>query len=122
MSKIYDSNNVLVKEDDQYSIGTVLDFLEENNILHMKWDCLSKLIKTMAGDSCTAFNTVGEMIKEIPEVVDCGEECAFLCVIDDDRQGNESKWFVLGWDYEDDEILCNRILQEYFTEYRVVEK
>ena len=62
MSKIYDNNNMLVKEDDQYSIGTVLDFLEENNILYMKWNCLSKLIKTMAGDSCTTFNTVGEMI------------------------------------------------------------
>ena len=44
MSKIYDNNNMLVKEDDQYSIGTVLDFLEENNILYMKWNCLSKLI------------------------------------------------------------------------------
>ncbi len=122
MSKIYDNNNMLVKEDDQYSIGTVLDFLEENNILYMKWNCLSKLIKTMAGDSCTTFNTVGEMIKEIPEIVDCGEECAFLCVIDDDRQENESKWFVLGWDYEDNTNLCNKILQEYFPKYRVVEE
>lgn len=70
---------MLVKEDDQYSIGTMLDVLKENDILYMKWNCLSKLIKIMAGDSCTTFNTVDEMIKEIPEIVDCGEECAF-CV------------------------------------------
>ena len=44
----------------------------------------------------------------------------FLCVIDNDRQGNESKWFVLGWDYEDNAELCNKILQEYFTRYRVM--
>lgn len=70
---------MLVKEDDQYSIGTMLDVLKENDILYMKWNCFSKLIKIMVGDSYTTFNTVDERIKEITEIVDCGEECAF-CV------------------------------------------
>lgn len=122
MAKIFDNNNKIMIQDDQYLIGTVIEFLEDNDIICMQFDYLSKLIETMTGDSCTAFNTIGEMIKEIPDIVSCGEECAFLFVIDNDRQGNESKWFILGWNYEDDIELCNRILQEYFPGYRVVEE
>ncbi|MCM1234780.1 MAG: hypothetical protein NC489_32155 [Ruminococcus flavefaciens] len=122
MTKIFDSNNKLVRQDDQYPIGTVIEFLEDNDIICMQFGYLSKLIETMTGDSCTAFNTIGEMIEEIPDIISCGEECAFLYVIDNDRQGNECKWFILGWDYEDDIELCNKILQEYFPQYRVVEE
>lgn len=121
MIKIFDNNNKLVRQDDQLSIYTIIEFLEDNNICCMLWETLSNLIASMTGDSCTTFNTIGEMIKEIPDIVSCGEDCAFLCVIDNDRQGNESKWFILGWNYENDIELCNRILQEYFPQYRVAE-
>lgn len=122
MTKIFDTNNKIVRQDDQYPIGTVLDFLEDNDIIYLQWKRLSKLIETMTGDASTVFNTIGEMIAEIPEIISCGEECAFLNVINNDRQGSESKWFILGWNYEDDIILCNKILQEYFPGFIIVEK
>ena len=121
MTKIFDTNNKIVRQDDQYPISTVLDFLEDNDIIYSRWERLSELIETMTGDASTAFNTISEMITEIPEIVSCGEECAFLNVIDNDRQGDESKWFILGWNYEDNLKLCNEILQEYFSGYKVIE-
>lgn len=111
-------NNKLVLIDDQYPIGTVLDFLQDNSINCMLFEYLSELVETMTGDSCTSFNTIGEMIKEIPEIVSCGEECAFLCVIDDDN----TKWYILGWNHEDNAKLWNGILQTYFPDYTVVEE
>lgn len=114
MGKLYE-NNKLHREDDQMICGTVLDFLEDTDRNYQYYPCLSNLIETMTGDACTAFNTIGEMIEEIPDIVSCGEECAFLCVHDD----NDSKWFVLGWDHEDNETLWNQILQTYFPNFRV---
>lgn len=122
MTKIFDTNNKIVRQDDQYPISTVLDFLEDNDIIYSLWERLSELIEIMTGDASTAFNTIGEMITEIPGIISCGEECAFLNVIDNDRQGNESKWFILGWNYEDDITICNNILQEYFPDYKVIEE
>lgn len=116
MGKIIDKNGNTIKQDDQYSYGTVVDFLEENNISCMEWDCLSDLVKTMTGDACTLFNTIGEMIKEIPDILSCSEECAFLYTSD-----NKTRWFILDWDYEGNTEQNNKILHTYFPEYEVIE-
>ena len=116
MGKIIDSKGTVLKQDENFSYGTVVNFLYENDINSMEWNCLSDLVKTMTGDACTAFNTVEEMIQEIPDIVSCGEECSFLCVFDD-----EIKWFILGWNYEDNTELSNTILRTYFPDLQVVE-
>ena len=117
MGKITNKSGTVLKQDEKYSYGTVIEFLEENDISYMEWNCLSDIIKTMTGDACTSFNTIGEMIKEIPDITSCGEECYFLCVFDD-----EIKWFILGWDYEDNTELSNKILHTYFPDYEVIEE
>lgn len=117
MARIIDKKGSIIKQDDQYSFGTVTEFLEDKGLLCQTWECLSDLVKTMTGDACTSFNTIGEMMKEIPDILSCGEDCAFLCVFDDDRD----MWFILGWDYEDNTELNNRILCAYFPDYEVIE-
>lgn len=77
MTKIFDNNNELVRQDDQLPIYTVIEFLEDNNIYCMLWETLSNLVASMTGDCCTSFNTIGEMIQEIPDIVSCGEEVPF---------------------------------------------
>lgn len=119
MGKIFDKNNKLIKKDDLYSAGTVMDFLEENDISCEEWYCLSDLIKTMTGNSATPFDTIEEMLKYIPNVLLCSEDCHFLEVYDNGR--DVSKWYVLGWGNDDNEKMWNGILQEYFPGYKVVE-
>lgn len=116
MGRIIDKNGMVLKQDEKHSYGTVIDFLEENDFSYIEWSCLSELIKTMTGDARTSFNTIGEMIKEIPGVTSCGEECSFLCVLD-----YEIKWFILGWNYENDTELNNKILHAFFPDNEVLE-
>lgn len=118
MGKIINRNGKVLKQDENYSYGTVIDFLAENDISYIEWNRLSDLVKTMAGDACTSFNTIGELIQEIPEIVSCREECSFLCIF----SGNgEVKWFILGYDYEGDTELSNKILRYCFPDYEVLE-
>lgn len=115
MGKIIDKNGNIIKQDEQTCLYTVLDLLEENDFTYQKWDCLSDLVQTMTGDSITVFNTVGEMVAEIPEILTCGEECEFLCIF-----GDGVNWFVLGWSNEDNAEVCNKVLKAYFGEYDVI--
>lgn len=117
MAKIIDKNRNIIKQDEQYGIGTVLDLLEDNGYSYIEYGCISDIVKTMTGDASTPFNTIGEMIEHIPEIVSCSEECNVLCVFDD-----EDKWFILGWDYEGNAEISNQILHTYFPEYEVIEK
>lgn len=117
MGKLYE-NGKLHRTDDQMICGTVLDFLEDMDYIYRYYPCLHDLIETMTGDGSTEFDTIGELFATIPEIVSCSEECSFLNVIDNDKQGDESKWFILGWDHEDNETLWNKILQTYFPDFR----
>lgn len=122
MIKLFDDkNNTIIENDDLYPIAIIISFLEENGFVCMEFDYLSELIETMTGDSSTAFNTIGEMLKEIPDIVCCGEECSFLQVIDLDNDSDGIKWFILGWNNEDNIELCNKIIQTYFPGYVIIE-
>ena len=116
MAKIIDKNGTIIRQDDQYGIETVIDLLEDKGYGCEEWDCISDLVKTMTGNAATPFNTIGEMIKYIPEIINCNEECSILEV-----SGNDTKWFILGWNNEDNEIINNKILQTYFPDYTVIE-
>lgn len=119
MGKVIDKNgNVIRKQDNQLILYTTMDFLECNhNYTCNKWDTLSELVKT-CGDAITPFNTIGEMITTIPDIIDYGEECAILCVID---ENNDMKWFILGYNKENNMEIANKVLHCYFPELEVVE-
>lgn len=117
MGKIIDKHGNIVKQDDQMCLYTVLDLLEENDFYSCKYDYLSELIQTMTGDASTPFDTIGELVACIPEIVSCGEECEFLYIMDDDELVN---WHILGWSNEDNTEVCNKVLKAYFSEYEVV--
>lgn len=120
MSKIIDSNSKVIIEDNQYSYGTVIDYLQSKNFMVIEYKSLTDLIKTLNGDASTVFNTLGEMIQNIPDIINYGDDCEVLCVIDNDVDDNVN-WFVLGWDYEDNTKLANKILNTYFPYYKVIE-
>jgi len=109
MSKIINSKTgeVITENKDQYISGVVMTYLDEHTDggCHA-WETLSELVETTAGDAVTGFNTIGEMIKIIPDIVNYGEETATLCVFDDDIY-----WFVLGWGYDDNSKLWTKVLQ-----------
>lgn len=116
MGKIIDKHGHIIKKDDQCCLYTTLGLLEENGFACQIWGCLSDLVKTMTGNSATAFNTIGEMVTEIPEVLNCSEECEFLCV-----SGDSIDWFVLGWDSADNTEVCSTVLKTYFSDYELIE-
>lgn len=120
MGKIIDKNKKVVREqDNQLLLYTVIDFLECNhNYICNKWDTLSELVETTCGDSITPFNTIGEMIATIPDIIDCDEECTTLSVID---ENNDMKWFILGYSKENNMEIANKVLHCYFPELEVVE-
>ena len=115
MAKIIDKNGNIIRQDDQVCLYAITDLLDENGLEWQEWDYLSNLVRTMAGDSATAFNTVKEMISEIPGILDCSEENVFLCVFSDSID-----WFILGWGNEDNAEVCNKVLKTYFSEYSVI--
>jgi hypothetical protein len=100
-----------------------LSFLEKNNYSdgYDLYKCLSNLIKTMAGDACTPFNTIKEMIEAIPDIVNVGEESVILMVFTYDTKGIH--YFVLPWDYENNAEAWTKVLQEvsHDTDLEVIE-
>ena len=121
MAKIINkaTGEIIAQNDDLYGISLVEEFFEqeENDFWVHKFERLSELVKTMTGDAATEFNTVGEMIEAIPEILTCDEECHFLLVDNYDKR----KWFVLGWNYEGDTKTSNMVLHEFFPDYDVTE-
>jgi hypothetical protein len=109
------TGEIIRPEDNQTVYGTLIDYLPEKGKDIVEWVRLSDLIQTMTGDSITPFNTIAVMIQCIPDIVNCGEECAFLCVF-----SNTVDYYIMGWDYEEDEKLCNAILQKYYPIQKIV--
>jgi len=108
MSKIINTktNEVLFSDSNLYVSGAVIEFLQTKEIGCTMYPLLSKLIETMTGDASTPFNTIAEMVEYIPDIMTASEETAILQV-----WGDEIFFFVLGWDYEEDEKLFTKIIQ-----------
>lgn len=110
MSKIVKENIEVLNDNDATEFdatefGVVTDFLERKNIGYTLFEGLSNLVSTMTGDGATEFNTIGEMLECIPEIINCTEETCILCLYLD-----KPKYFVLDWDYENDTEGLNNIL------------
>lgn len=98
-------------EEEKYTCrGIVTNFLDEIGFPCETWDSLSDIVKTTTGDSSTPFNTIGEMIDAIPDIINYGEETEILCVY---SKGRGVEYFILGWDNDENEELWNCILQTY---------
>ena len=118
MAKIVNSSTkeTVFQNKDLYPSGVVTEYLNNNGFNNTQWETLSELIETMTGDAVTPFNTVGELIKCIPDIVNCGEETAFLCVF-----GKDIRYYILGWGYDDNMTLWNKILKDYFPALEVMD-
>lgn len=118
MSKIANEQGETITEYvDAYIVYSVIDFLKSDGCICEEYDSLSELVKTMTGDAATSFNTIGELIQYMPKVVNCGEECHFLNINDYDSD----KWFILGWNQEDNKELANEILQAFYPTYKAID-
>lgn len=116
--KIIDTvtNKTLKNNKDLTAYGTLIDFLEHGNYSYSEFFGVSELCKTLTGDAVTPFNTVGEMVAQIPEILTCGEEVLILCVYSDTID-----YFIFPWSYEDDVKTCNKVLQKYLPWLQIVE-
>lgn len=72
------------------------------------FDRLSDIVKTMVGDALTPFETIDEMMQYIPGIENYPEETSVLCIF-----GDKVRYYILGWDYEDDINLWDKILKDY---------
>lgn len=70
----------------------------------------------MTGDAVTPFDTIGEMIQTIPDIVNYGEETETLCVF-----GDNIRYYILGWGNDDNFTLWNKILKDYFPTLEVMD-
>ena len=118
MSKIIDaSGKCVLKDYDELPFFTVINYLHKNKVHYALYNRLSELILTLDGDASMPFNTVGEMIEEIPEIVTCGEETRFLMAHND----GEFHWFIFkDYDFDESYETANKILQTFFPGYCVV--
>jgi hypothetical protein len=118
MAKIVNSSmKETVFQDEELSpYGIVSAYFDEQRLDNRQWETLSELIETMTGDAVTPFNTIGELIECIPDIVNYGEETAILCVF-----GADIRYYILGWGYEDNMSLWNKILKDYFPELEVMD-
>ena len=122
MAKIINTKTgeVIYSDENSNCYGIVANFLENNTktgtyTATIVYECLSDLIETMTGDSVTPFNNVGEMIKHIPDILTASEESTIIQLLE------SNNFFVLPYDYEDDENGWNTILQTVFPEYSVID-
>ena len=122
MAKIINTKTgeVIYSDENSNCYGIVSNFLENNTktgtyTATIVYECLSDLIETMTGDSVTPFNNVGEMIKHIPDILTASEESTIIQLLE------SNNFFVLPYDYEDDENGWNTILQTVFPEYSVID-
>lgn len=119
MSKIVNRKTKEIVKEDENLMGLFLvtEFLDENDISCYEYESLTELIATMTGDAITPFDTVGEMIEEIPWIVNAGEENGILEVF----APHSIDWYNLGWGYGEDTKVNNEILHSYFPGYDVEE-
>lgn len=103
-------------EQDLNGLGFLIDILDSYGMPVSKWDTLSSVVKTMTGDSSTAFNTLREMIQHIPSALDCEEETNVICVFHNDG----FTYHTIKWEDEDNVEVLNDILKCYLN-YQLVE-
>lgn len=117
MAKIINSSTgeTVYQNKELSPFGIVTEYLDNNGLDNRQWETLSELIETMTGDAVTPFNTVGELIECIPDIVNYGEETAVLCVFEN------VKYYILGWGYDDNFTLWNKILKNYFPTLDVMD-
>lgn len=116
MKLINNNGEVLCSDDEFGGLGFLIYSLNSYDMLVLKWSRLSDIVKTMTGDSSTTFNTIGEMVKCIPDIVDCEEETNIICVLHKDGIA----YHVVKWTDEDNLEVLNNILNQYF-DYKIVE-
>ena len=121
MTKIINTitGKVIYSNEDSTICNVVSTFLERYSktgtyATTIVYECLSDLVETMTGDSITPFNNVGEMIKQIPDILTASEESAII------QLPESNKFFVLPYDYEDDTNGWNQVLQAIYPEYNVI--
>lgn len=112
MSKIMSNGRVIYDREELTPLGTVLEFFDKKSIVHDDFYGLYELVCTMNGDARTPFNTIGEMIRCIPEIINAGEEVVIVLV--------DEKFFVLDWDADWDVDGLNKMLS-FIGDYCVVD-
>ena len=119
MAKIVNTKtgDVIYSDETSNCYGVIADFIEAHDITITTYECLSDIIKTMNGDTITPFNTIAELIENIPEILTATEESTIV-------QINKDKiyFFVLPYEYEYDATVWNGILQTVFPEYSVIDE
>lgn len=108
------------KENKYTPYGFILQFFEGKDIGCYYWETLSELIQTMTGDAVTPFNTIGELIETIPNIVDCTEETEILCVM-----GKTLQYYIVRDSLVDREYnikYWNLVLQHNFSDLELIEK
>lgn len=114
MAKIIDNDNNIVIEDEYQTVaGIVCDYLESNNYHCEVWNTIPQLIETLTGNSITPFNTIGEMIQRIPDIINCGAEDSVICVF-----SKTLDYYIISFGKDEDENLLNSILSKYFPNLR----
>ena len=93
--------------------ATVTSFTELNRFVII-YEHLSELISTLDRGVITPFNTIGELIKYIPDILTASEETVIVRLVESEQ------FFVLPYDYEDDTKGWNKVLQSVHPEYSVV--